>query len=108
MRLSLSVQTDLKSIGVLSGRAWKGLENDLAERIARDTERFVPMRSGQLRSRTFVRGNEIDYASHYASYVYNMHGVNWTTSGTSGQWAERSINVNERAWSDWIERQVKD
>lgn len=45
-------------------------EHKLAEQIALDTEKYVPMRDGSLRDRTQVRGNRIIYPGPYARYLY--------------------------------------
>lgn len=42
----------------------------VAMRAAKDTEKYVPMRTGSLRQRTLVAGNEIVYPGPYARYLY--------------------------------------
>lgn len=45
-------------------------EHILATQIAKDTEPYVPMRTGSLRQRTRVKGNQIIYPGPYARYLY--------------------------------------
>ena len=45
-------------------------EHALAVQVAKDTAPFVPMRTGSLRARTRVSGNEVIYPGPYARYLY--------------------------------------
>lgn len=45
-------------------------EHIVALQVAKDTERYVPMRTGSLRQRTRVIGNRIIYPGPYARYLY--------------------------------------
>lgn len=45
-------------------------EHTVALQVAKDTERYVPMRTGSLRQRTRVIGNRIIYPGPYARYLY--------------------------------------
>lgn len=71
---------------------------------------------GQLRKTSMaggVRGSNGNYYigsyTSYASYVWNMEGVNWTTPGTDGKWYTRTLkrhgqtitqNAINKAWRD--------
>lgn len=59
---------------------------------------LIPRRKGKLRTSSMsagVRGSNGNYYigsyTSYASYVWNMEGVNWTTPGTDGKWYARTI-----------------
>lgn len=45
-------------------------EHAVAMQAAEDTEKYVPMKTGSLRQRTLVAGNEIIYPGPYARYLY--------------------------------------
>lgn len=45
-------------------------ERAVALQAAQDTEKYVPMRTGSLRQRTLVVGNQIIYPGPYARYLY--------------------------------------
>lgn len=45
-------------------------EREVAKQAAKDTAPYVPMRTGSLRQRTQVRGNQIIYPGPYARYLY--------------------------------------
>lgn len=88
---------------------------------ARDTD-IIPMSPpgtktrGQLRRTSMaggVRGSNGNYYigsyTSYASYVWNMEGVNWTTPGTDNKWYTRTLkrhgqtitqNAINKAWRD--------
>lgn len=46
-------------------------ERAVATRAARDTEKYVPKRTGSLRQRTLVVGNTIIYPGPYARMLYH-------------------------------------
>lgn len=46
------------------------VEHAVAVQAAADTEKYVPMRTGSLRQRTRVVGNQIIYPGPYARYLY--------------------------------------
>lgn len=71
MGLKFTVYTE--GLGTLRGRFSLGCtraEHILALQAAKDTEQYVPMRTGSLRQRTRVSGNQIVYPGPYARYLY--------------------------------------
>lgn len=76
----------------------------------------IPRRKGKLRTSSMsagVRGSNGNYYigsyTSYASYVWNMEGVNWTTPGTDGKWYTRTLkrhgqtitqNAINKTWRD--------
>lgn len=76
---------------------------------------IIPRDTGKLRTSSMAGGvkksGDGDYYigsyTNYAKYVWGMHDVNWTTSGTDGQWYARIIerhgqtivkNAVDRGW----------
>ena len=91
-------------------RVKKGLTtipDDILYSIAKETldrsYTLIPMsnlknHSGTLRRSSIsggVRGGKGDFYigsyTNYASYVWNMEGVNWTTPGTNNKWYARTL-----------------
>lgn len=71
MGLSFKVHTEgmneiLETLASCATRA----EHIVAHQVKKDTERFVPMRTGSLRQRTRVVGNQVIYPGPYARYLY--------------------------------------
>lgn len=76
----------------------------------------IPRNKGKLRTSSMsagVKGSNGNYYigsyTSYASYVWNMEGVNWTTPGTEGKWYARTIkrhgqiiinNAINKTWRD--------
>lgn len=85
----------------------KRIPDDILYTIAKQTLDFsqplIPMsnaknHAGTLRRATSaggVKGGNGDYYigsyTNYAKYVWNMEGVNWTTSGTNNKWFARAL-----------------
>ena len=76
-------------------------------RVARQTLDLslttIPKNKGKLRSSSMaggVRGTKgnwyIGSYTSYASYVWKMENVNWTTPGTNGKWYERTLKRHGR------------
>lgn len=77
---------------------------------------IIPRDTGRLRTSSMsggVRGGNGDYYigsyTSYASYVWNMEGVHWTTSGTNNKWFTRGLkrygavitnNAINQGWKD--------
>lgn len=72
----------------LSGACTKA-EHIVAEQAAKDTEPFVPMRTGSLRQRTRVVGNQIVYPGPYARYLY--YGKLMVDPGTGSPYARKGV-----------------
>lgn len=85
----------------------KTIPDDILYEVALETldrsYNLIPMsniknHSGTLRRSSKsggVRGGNGDYwigsYTKYASYVWNMEGVNWTTPGTNNKWYARTL-----------------
>lgn len=64
-------------------------EHILAQQVAKDTEPYVPMRSGSLRNRTRVVGNKIIYPGPYARYLY--YGKLYVDPVTGSPFARKGV-----------------
>lgn len=102
MSLKIDVTLDLSGIErKLSDEGIGNAQQLLAERIMQHCKPLVPKDTGALRESCSVgdSGKEIAWTVNYAQYVYNMEGVNWTTSGTCGHWFEAAKSQH---LSDWV------
>jgi hypothetical protein len=50
---------------------------------------------GKKKISKYKIGIAFGYGAFYASYVHEMKGVNWTTSGTGGRWFQKAIKRNK-------------
>lgn len=71
MHLEFRVYSDLtaieaEKIAELSNKA----ETAVAQQAAEDTQKYVPMLTGSLNNRTYVKGRTIIYPGPYARYLY--------------------------------------
>lgn len=64
-------------------------EHILAQQVKKDTEPYVPMRSGSLRNRTRVVGNKIIYPGPYARYLY--YGKLYVDPVTGSPFARKGV-----------------
>ena len=64
-------------------------EHTLAVQVAKDTAPFVPMRTGSLKTRTRVSGNEIIYPGPYARYLY--YGKLYVDPLTGSSYARKGV-----------------
>lgn len=72
MGIKFSVHTEgFDEVHEAIANACTEAEHVLAEQIERDTQPFVPFRTGSLNERTRVVGNSIIYPGPYARYLYN-------------------------------------
>lgn len=62
--------TGLKALIARLINAGTKAEHTVAVQAAKDTEKYVPMRTGSQRQRTRVKGNQIIYPGPYARYLY--------------------------------------
>ena len=71
MGIKFSVHTDgMDAVRTAIAKACTRAEHVLAEQMEKDTQPFVPFRTGSLNERTKVIGNEIIYPGPYARYLY--------------------------------------
>lgn len=135
MGLSFKIHTEglnetLEALASCSTRA----EHIVAQQVKTDTERFVPMRNGELRDGTQVKGNLIIYPGPYARYLYygklwldpltgsswvkhgehkapTERGLTYHHPGTCSHWFEVSKNRNIDKWlrtaQEEVERELK-
>lgn len=64
-------------------------EHILAQQVAKDTARFVPMRKGSLRERTRVVENKVIYTRPYARYLY--YGKLYVDPVTGSPYARKDV-----------------
>lgn len=86
---SVNVKVDLSRIEKkFSGTQMERVQYSLANKIIKDTERFVPMREGHLRGNVSLlsSGQTIRYGISYATYQYYKKYRNYTTPGTGPHW----------------------
>ena len=133
MALKFTVHTDgMDAVKEALARGCSRAEHVLAVQVMKDTAPFVPMRSGSLRARTRVDGNEVIYPGPYARYLYYgklyvdpltgspfaREGVTkipatpekdlkfWHT-GTRSHWFEASKAQNLQKWLRVADKAVK-
>lgn len=72
----------------------------LANQILADSNRFVPMKDGDLRTATSIAidGSEITYHMKYAHYQYANQFKNYTTPGTGPHWDEKAKGMFMKDW----------
>lgn len=71
MGIKFSVHTDgMDAVRTTVAKACTRAEHVLAEQMEKDTQPFVPFRTGSLNERTRVVGNNIIYPGPYARYLY--------------------------------------
>lgn len=86
----------------------------MAIQMAKDTEPFVPMRTGSLKNRTRVKEDEIIYPGPYAHYLYvgklmvdPATGSAWASYGTTKVYTEKPLNISKsvhpQATDHWFE-----
>lgn len=72
MKLKVDIGTSiLNAFADKLPSAARKAEHAIAVRVAKDTERYVPMLTGSLKNRTRVVENEIIYPGPYARYLYH-------------------------------------
>lgn len=81
MGLTFKVHTSgLEALKARATNAGTRAEHTVAVQAAADTEKYVPMRTGSLRQRTQVKGNQIIYPGPYARRnYYGKHMVDSQT-----------------------------
>lgn len=97
-----------------------------ANEVMKDTDPFVPMDSGNLKSRTHVNGDEVIYPGPYAHYLHegilyvSETGSAWAKKGQhktatgrplsfqKGQahWVDASIAANLAKWVNTYKKEV--
>lgn len=71
MGIKISVHTDgFDAVKEAIAKACTRAEHVLAEQIEKDTQPFVPMRTGSLTQRTRVDGSAVIYPGPYARFLY--------------------------------------
>lgn len=90
MGLTFKVHTEgmnevLEALASCATRA----EHTVAKQVKKDTERFVPMRTGSLRERTQVVGNQVIYPGPYARYLY--YGKLYVDPLTGSPYARKDV-----------------
>lgn len=108
--LTVKVRTD--GIGALKhalSASKSPAEHALAVQVAKDTERYVPMRTGVLRNTTQVHGNMIVYSQPYSHFLYEGKvfiypptGSTWAPKGERKQRTERDLHI-WHGQSRWLE-----
>lgn len=92
----------------------KKAENILAIQIEKDTQPFVPARTGSLSQRTYVEDNVIIYSGPYARYLYNGKlmvdpntGSSYAPKGGTKVLTDKNLvfsqAVHPQAQSHWFE-----
>ena len=90
MGLRFTVHTSgMKALaGRLAGACTKA-EHAVAVQAEKDTQPYVPMRTGSLRQRTRVVGNQIIYPGPYARYLY--YGKLYVDPLTGSPYARKGV-----------------
>ena len=84
----------------------KAIQLNLTNKVKQDSEKFVPMDTGQLRGNVIVTAEEFEYEEEYAAPVYNSKGKNWTTPGTTDHWMDESEAVNMPEWERFVKQRI--
>ena len=85
---------------------------NLAPKMVKDIEQFVPYDTGNLNSSVKVRGDgsAIEYTADYAEYVYNMpQSNNFKTdvhANATSQWGDVATSLYKDLWYDEFKRMV--
>lgn len=114
MRIRVDVETG--SVDRALERMQNGVdpaEKLLAAEAMKDTDQFVPMKTGQLSGGARVNGNNIVYPGPYARYLYHGKlmvsetGSAWAKSGTSKHLTGKSLVFSRakhgQAQREWFE-----
>lgn len=110
--MSLDITHNLTGFDKLLDACKDGIQEELAERVAKDMEPYVPKDTGALRGTVKVSKDEIVYPMRYAAPVYDMpDGTHWTTAGTGGKWFEEAKSHHMNDWNgtvaEGIARQIR-
>lgn len=108
--ISVKVRTDgIAALKQALSASKSPAEHVLAVQVAKDTEPFVPFRTGVLRNTTQVRGNMIAYTQPYSHFLYEGKvfiypptGSTWAPKGERKQRTERDLHIWE-GQSHWLE-----
>lgn len=80
----------------------------LADRMATDTNAFIPMRTGLLRSDVSIDDGKIRYnaqntsGKYYSKYVY--YGKKYKHSVGGRMWGDASKSANLKKWTDFTQK----
>lgn len=89
MGLTFKVHADIPALKARLDSGCTKAEHIVALQAAKDTAEYVPMRTGSLRQRTRVVGNQIIYPGPYARYPY--HGKLYVDPETSSPYARKGV-----------------
>lgn len=106
---SVNVKVDLSRIEKrISPSKFKSVQYSLANKVVKDTERFVPMREGHLRSNVALlsSGQTIRYGIAYATYQYHKKYRNYTTAGTGPRWDMVAKGKYLSSWRNLVQKGI--
>ena len=95
-------------------RSTEKAEHIVAMEVLKDTDPYVPMKTGSLSQRARVVQNEVIYPSPYARYIYYgklmvdpKTGSAWASKGASKVTTDKDLVIktayHKRAQSHWFE-----
>lgn len=84
--MRFSVRTDINIASILAAKCSEA-EHIVAQQVKKDTEPYVPFRTGSLNLRTRVEGNQIIYPGPYARFLY--YGKVMVDPNTGSTWAPK-------------------
>lgn len=98
------VKTDLKGVYRKIGRFKQGGEVKLAEMVLKDSDPFIPKKSGKLRNSGTVGNKGVEWTEPYADKMYSEPMTNYTTPGTGPRWVDKAKSIHMDKWRKEIER----
>ncbi|NLE27520.1 MAG: hypothetical protein GX625_19725 [Clostridiaceae bacterium] len=108
----VSIQVDVSLTEAQVAEASDRIQPELADRVATDTNAYVPMRTGLLRSDVSVDGNKIRYnalnssGKPYSKFVY--YGKKYKHSSGGRKWGEAAKSAHLRQWVDFVQKKYEE
>lgn len=105
---------DLGSVEKKILRSTEKAETTVANEVLKDTDPYVPMKTGKLSQTARVNKNEVIYPSPYARYLYYgklmvdpATGSAWASKGASKVTTDKNLSIkttyHKKAQSHWFE-----
>lgn len=98
------VRVDLKGVYSKIGRFKQGGELKLGEMILKDSDPYIPKKSGKLRDSGEVdRDGDVEWTEKYAKKMYYEPMINYTTPGTGPRWVDKAKSIHIDKWTRKLE-----
>lgn len=106
---SVNVKIDLSRIEKkFSASQVEKIQYELANKVKKDSEMFVPKRTGHLRGNSYLvsGGKTIRYVISYATYQYHKKYSNYTTAGTGPRWDMVAKGKYLSSWRNLVQKGI--